>query len=149
MSGSGLGPQSSPSCCSRPCPRPQCAVQVKLELGHRAQVRKKPTVEGFTHDWMVFVRGPEHSNIQHFVEKVVFHLHESFPRPKRVVCVVRFPVFPRLNAFLSSPREREGAAHPPGHTWDLLPGVVSSMEKVFPDLFKYACWLNSVIFILE
>ncbi|XP_042309345.1 protein AF-9 isoform X2 [Sceloporus undulatus] len=62
----------------------QCAVQVKLELGHRAQVRKKPTVEGFTHDWMVFVRGPEHSNIQHFVEKVVFHLHDSFPRPKRV-----------------------------------------------------------------
>ncbi|XP_030050070.1 protein AF-9 [Microcaecilia unicolor] len=61
-----------------------CAVQVKLELGHRAQFRKKPTVEGFTHDWMVFVRGPEHSNIQHFVEKVVFHLHESFPRPKRV-----------------------------------------------------------------
>lgn len=57
---------------------------MKLELGHRAQVRKKPTVEGFTHDWMVFVRGPEHSNIQHFVEKVVFHLHESFPRPKRV-----------------------------------------------------------------
>lgn len=62
---------------------PQGAVQVKLELGHRAQVRKKPTVEGFTHDWMVFVRGPEHSNIQHFVDKVVFHLHESFPKPKR------------------------------------------------------------------
>ncbi|XP_058480876.1 protein AF-9 isoform X1 [Solea solea] len=60
------------------------AVQVKLELGHRAQVRKKPTVEGFTHDWMVFVRGPDHGNIQHFVEKVVFHLHESFPKPKRV-----------------------------------------------------------------
>ncbi|XP_062850157.1 protein AF-9 isoform X2 [Trichomycterus rosablanca] len=33
---------------------------------------------------MVFVRGPEHTNIQHFVEKVVFHLHESFPKPKRV-----------------------------------------------------------------
>ncbi|XP_074064895.1 protein AF-9 isoform X6 [Macrotis lagotis] len=66
-----------------------CAVQVKLELGHRAQVRKKPTVEGFTHDWMVFVRGPEHSNIQHFVEKVVFHLHESFPRPKRGNGMVR------------------------------------------------------------
>ncbi|XP_062373160.1 protein AF-9 [Sardina pilchardus] len=63
---------------------PNGAVQVKLELGHRAQVRKKPTAEGFTHDWMVFVRGPENSNIQHFVEKVVFHLHESFPRPKRV-----------------------------------------------------------------
>ncbi|XP_077988564.1 protein ENL-like [Glandiceps talaboti] len=62
----------------------QC-VQVKLELGHRATVRKKPTMEGFTHDWVVFVRGPEGSNIQHFVDKVVFHLHDSFPKPKRVV----------------------------------------------------------------
>ncbi|KAF4014713.1 hypothetical protein G4228_006104, partial [Cervus hanglu yarkandensis] len=63
---------------------PQCTVQVKLELGHRAQLRKKPTTEGFTHDWMVFVRGPEQCEIQHFVEKVVFRLHDSFPKPKRV-----------------------------------------------------------------
>ncbi|XP_056319745.1 protein ENL isoform X4 [Danio aesculapii] len=62
----------------------QCTVQVKLELGHRAQLRKKVTSEGFTHDWMVFVRGPEGSDIQHFVDKVVFRLHESFPKPKRV-----------------------------------------------------------------
>ncbi|XP_048353026.1 protein ENL isoform X2 [Sphaerodactylus townsendi] len=62
----------------------QCTVQVKLELGHRAQLRKKPTTEGFTHDWMVFVRGPEQFEIQHFVEKVVFRLHQSFPKPKRV-----------------------------------------------------------------
>uniref|UniRef100_A0A8D2QDM2 YEATS domain-containing protein n=1 Tax=Zonotrichia albicollis TaxID=44394 RepID=A0A8D2QDM2_ZONAL len=61
-----------------------CTVQVKLELGHRAQLRKKPTTEGFTHDWMVFVRGPEQCDIQHFVERVVFRLHESFPKPKRV-----------------------------------------------------------------
>uniref|UniRef100_A0A8C5AH71 MLLT1 super elongation complex subunit n=1 Tax=Gadus morhua TaxID=8049 RepID=A0A8C5AH71_GADMO len=59
-------------------------VQVKLELGHRAQLRKKVTSEGFTHDWMVFVRGPEAGDIQHFVDKVVFRLHESFPKPKRV-----------------------------------------------------------------
>ncbi|KAE8631910.1 hypothetical protein XENTR_v10001355 [Xenopus tropicalis] len=62
----------------------QCTVQVKLELGHRAQLRKKPTTEGFTHDWMVFVRGPDQYDIQHFVEKVVFRLHDSFNRPKRV-----------------------------------------------------------------
>ncbi|XP_044274956.1 protein ENL isoform X3 [Varanus komodoensis] len=62
----------------------QCTVQVKLELGHRAQLRKKPTTEGFTHDWMVFVRGPEQFEIQHFVERVVFQLHQSFPKPKRV-----------------------------------------------------------------
>uniref|UniRef100_H0UVT8 MLLT1 super elongation complex subunit n=1 Tax=Cavia porcellus TaxID=10141 RepID=H0UVT8_CAVPO len=61
-----------------------CTVQVKLELGHRAQLRKKPTTEGFTHDWMVFVRGPEQCEIQHFVEKVIFRLHDSFPKPKRV-----------------------------------------------------------------
>ncbi|XP_028281828.1 protein ENL-like [Parambassis ranga] len=62
----------------------QCTVQVKLELGHRAQLREKVTSEGFTHDWMVFVQGPETGDIQHFVEKVVFCLHESFPKPKRV-----------------------------------------------------------------
>lgn len=61
----------------------QCTVQVKLELGHRAQLRKKVTSEGFTHDWMVFVRGPETGDIQHFIDKVVFRLHESFPKPKR------------------------------------------------------------------
>lgn len=61
-----------------------CTVQVKLELGHRAQLRKKVTTEGFTHDWMVFVRGPETCDIQHFVERVVFRLHDSFPKPKRV-----------------------------------------------------------------
>uniref|UniRef100_A0A8C5PFA8 MLLT1 super elongation complex subunit n=1 Tax=Leptobrachium leishanense TaxID=445787 RepID=A0A8C5PFA8_9ANUR len=62
----------------------QCTVQVKLELGHRAQLRKKATTDGFTHDWMVFVRGPEQCDIQHFVEMVVFRLHDSFPKPKRV-----------------------------------------------------------------
>uniref|UniRef100_A0A8C4QJU0 YEATS domain-containing protein n=1 Tax=Eptatretus burgeri TaxID=7764 RepID=A0A8C4QJU0_EPTBU len=60
-----------------------CTVQVKLELGHRAQVRRKPTTEGFTHDWAVFVRGPDNMPIQHFVEKVIFYLHDSFPKPKR------------------------------------------------------------------
>ncbi|XP_035222377.1 protein AF-9-like, partial [Stegodyphus dumicola] len=61
------------------------SVEVKIELGHRAILREKPTSEGFTHDWTVFVRGAEGHNIQYFVEKVVFHLHESFPKPKRVV----------------------------------------------------------------
>ncbi|KAM9685327.1 uncharacterized protein ACIGJ3_018582 [Trichechus inunguis] len=39
---------------------------------------------------MVFVRGPEQCEIQHFVEKVVFRLHDSFPNPNaeepRKVC---------------------------------------------------------------
>lgn len=61
---------------------PQC-VQVKLEFGHNAQIRTKPTSEGFTHDWDVFVRGSEGNEIHHCVEKVVFLLHESFNKPKR------------------------------------------------------------------
>ena len=52
-------------------------------LGHSASWRKKPTPEGYTHDWTVLVRGEEGQDIRHFVEKVVFLLHESFPKPKR------------------------------------------------------------------
>ena len=62
-------------------------MQVKLEIGHKAACRVEPTPEGFTHDWTVFVRGSEGKDISHFVEKVVFHLHESFPKPKRGKCV--------------------------------------------------------------
>ena len=43
----------------------------------------KATPDGFTHDWTLFVRGAEGKDIQHFVEKVVFHLHDSFAKPKR------------------------------------------------------------------
>ncbi|XP_041365204.1 protein AF-9-like isoform X2 [Gigantopelta aegis] len=60
-------------------------VQVTVELGHHASTRKKPTQEGFTHDWTVFVRGPDGSKIHYFIEKVVFHLHETFAKAKRVV----------------------------------------------------------------
>jgi len=59
------------------------SVQIKLVLGHSAQWRKRPTPEGFTHDWTVVVRGEDGQEIKHFVEKVVFYLHESFPKPKR------------------------------------------------------------------
>lgn len=61
------------------------AVKVQFEIGHEASIRTKKTPEGFTHDWEVFVRGQEGADISIFVEKVVFHLHETFPKPKRVV----------------------------------------------------------------
>ncbi|PFX31769.1 protein AF-9-like [Stylophora pistillata] len=60
-------------------------VEVKIELGHKASCKKNPSPEGFTHDWQVFVRGPGSDDISQFVEKVVFHLHESFFKPKRVL----------------------------------------------------------------
>ena len=56
---------------------------MKIEIGHKSVCRTDKTEEGYTHDWVVFVRGFDGSYISHFVEKVVFHLHESFPKPKR------------------------------------------------------------------
>lgn len=57
-------------------------MQVKIEVGHQAISKENPT-SLFTHDWTTFVRGSEGADISHFVEKVIFHLHESFTKPKR------------------------------------------------------------------
>jgi len=66
-------------------------VQVKIELGHRATPRTKPTKEGHTHDWTVYVRGPEQYNISNFVEKVVFNLHPTFTNAKRgIIYLIKF-----------------------------------------------------------
>ncbi|GJQ72676.1 hypothetical protein Trydic_g1336 [Trypoxylus dichotomus] len=61
------------------------SVRINLEIGHEASVRTKRTPEGFTHDWEVFVRGYDGAEIQYYIEKVVFYLHETFQKPKRVV----------------------------------------------------------------
>lgn len=61
------------------------SVRVQFEIGHEASVRTKKTPEGFTHDWEVFVRGADNTDIQCFVDKVVFHLHETFQKPRRVI----------------------------------------------------------------
>lgn len=59
------------------------AIKVNFEIGHEASLRSKKTPEGFTHDWEVFVRGQDGGDISPFVEKVVFHLHETFHKPRR------------------------------------------------------------------
>lgn len=59
------------------------AVRVNIEIGHEASLKSKKTAEGFTHDWEIFVRGQEGTDISHFVEKVVFKLHETFQKPRR------------------------------------------------------------------
>ncbi|XP_023946945.1 protein AF-9 [Bicyclus anynana] len=60
-------------------------IRVNFEIGHEVSIKSKKTPEGFTHDWEVFVRGQEGADISHFVDKVVFLLHETFPKPRRVV----------------------------------------------------------------
>lgn len=59
------------------------SIKVNFEIGHEASIRTKRTPEGFTHDWEVFVRGVENADISQFVDRVVFQLHETFPKPKR------------------------------------------------------------------
>lgn len=58
-------------------------IKVVFEIGHSASPKSKKSPEGFTHDWELYVRGSEGSNISRFVDKVVFNLHESFPKPIR------------------------------------------------------------------
>uniref|UniRef100_A0A034VIT4 Protein ENL n=1 Tax=Bactrocera dorsalis TaxID=27457 RepID=A0A034VIT4_BACDO len=60
------------------------AVKVQFEIGHTARLRSKKTSEGFTHDWELYVRGVKEADISTYVDKVVFNLHDSFPKPKRV-----------------------------------------------------------------
>ncbi|XP_063215613.1 protein AF-9 isoform X2 [Bacillus rossius redtenbacheri] len=60
-------------------------VRVAFEIGHEALRRTKKTPDGFTHDWEIFVRGADNTEIHHFVEKVVFYLHTTFPKPKRAI----------------------------------------------------------------
>lgn len=59
------------------------AVKVQFEIGHTSKLRSKKTPEGFTHDWELYVKGVSGADISCFVEKVIFNLHESFPKPKR------------------------------------------------------------------
>ncbi|KAK7087021.1 Protein ENL, partial [Halocaridina rubra] len=67
-------------------------VVVTLELGHRATVRSQRTDEGFTHDWEVFVQGANGARIEAFIEKIVFTLHKSFAKPKRILKVPPYRV---------------------------------------------------------
>lgn len=59
------------------------AIRITFEIGHIASPKNKVTSEGFTHDWELFVRGCDSNDISHCIDKIVFNLHESFPKPKR------------------------------------------------------------------
>ncbi|XP_017766615.1 PREDICTED: protein AF-9 [Eufriesea mexicana] len=61
------------------------AIRITLECGHASMLRMRTTPQGYTHDWEVFVRGIDNADIHHYVEKVVFQLHETFSKPKRVL----------------------------------------------------------------
>lgn len=59
------------------------SIKVSFEIGHEASRMKTPHPSNFTHNWELFVRGTDGNDISHYVDKVVFTLHDSFPKPKR------------------------------------------------------------------
>lgn len=54
-------------------------IEVTLEIGHHAAKRTIPTKEGYTHDWIIYVK-PDNKQL---VDKVQFYLHPTFKNPKR------------------------------------------------------------------
>lgn len=72
------------------------SVKVTFDIGHESTLRTKPTADGFTHDWELYVKGCDSNDISQFVDRVIFNLHESFPKPKRgkfscysfVLCII-------------------------------------------------------------
>lgn len=56
-------------------------VSVKVEVGHCTFKKDQEPCKY----WTAYVRGTEGRDIDTFVEKVVFHLPDSFPFPKRVI----------------------------------------------------------------
>ncbi|XP_014216056.1 protein AF-9 [Copidosoma floridanum] len=59
--------------------------RISLECGDTSSLRSKKTPDGFTHDWEVWIKGVDDAPIHHYIERVVFNLHETFPKPKRVI----------------------------------------------------------------
>lgn len=97
------------------------SIRVAFDVGHSATVKGKTTVEGFTHDWELYVRGIDsNSNIHRFVERVVFNLHESFPKPKRG----KWFIIMQFHFFCES------------HLTSKLPFVISAVYKEPPYLLK-------------
>ena len=59
-------------------------VKVSFEIGHEAVCRETPTASGHTHNWCLYMCGVSGADMSHYVDKVVFTLHSSFPNRRRV-----------------------------------------------------------------
>ncbi|XP_055381034.1 protein AF-9 isoform X2 [Condylostylus longicornis] len=59
------------------------SIRVQFEIGHKAVLKTRKAENRFTHDWELYVKGVDKADISSYIEKIVFNLHESFPKPKR------------------------------------------------------------------
>ncbi|KAH0788344.1 YEATS domain-containing protein 4 [Histomonas meleagridis] len=58
-------------------------IEKKVVVGHNVRRLQRPT-EYKTHHWEIFLYSPTGEDMTKWVEKVVFHLHESFKPPERI-----------------------------------------------------------------
>lgn len=60
---------------------------LRLDVGHESVLLAEPRTTfptAHTHRWTVFVRGQDEGSLDpNLIQKVVFHLHDDFPNPKR------------------------------------------------------------------
>jgi len=71
-------------------------VCVPLCYGSVAFALKKPKPEEYhTHQWTLYVRGPNNEDLSNCIAKVVFQLHPSFPQPVRELSAPPFEVTER------------------------------------------------------
>ena len=70
-----------------------------IELGHRSVFLGEAPPGGFTHNWTLFVCGARKNDISHFVEKVVFYLHDSFKSPKRGSSLIALLLWTAVKSF--------------------------------------------------
>ncbi|KAK8891577.1 hypothetical protein M9Y10_028790 [Tritrichomonas musculus] len=57
-------------------------IEKQVVVGHLARRLAKPT-ESKTHHWEIFLYSPTGEDLTKWIEKCVFHLHESFEQPER------------------------------------------------------------------
>lgn len=70
---------------SKPVPKRSPAICQPIVYGSIAWWLGRKADEQNSHKWTVFLRGVDCEDLSYLLEKVVFHLHSSFEKPKRVV----------------------------------------------------------------
>ncbi len=74
---------------------PNTTICVPIAYGSIAFQLKKPDSNNNTHQWTLYLRGPNNEDLSAGIAKVVFQLHPSFPQPVREMTAPPFEVTER------------------------------------------------------
>lgn len=122
-------------------------VSVPLVYGSIAVPLGKKGDDSATHQWGIYIRSPNrngahtHNDLSLFIDKVIFSLHPSFPKPTRVVTSAPFEVVEfgwgefdiGIHIFFKDPTVSSTKLHP--HTLQLHP-MDYDPTRVPPIIYK-------------